>query len=175
MTRQRKLHVAEDGSFYSAKVTLFFSEQDTGRELVFECDPDALYAIVHESLSKMALAEKQEGLQDEQSELRKRIANTLKNVMRGALKVVGNDLLTILYRTKDHPKMPKLARGEDPLDWYTNQFTLLAISQLLKQDTFLTGKEDIQDDAHTFYEVVSVVTRPITAAQTSTELVPTTE
>lgn len=169
--RQRKLHIAHDGSCYSDKITLFLRVED--KELVFECDPDALYAIVHESMASMALAEKQAGPQDEQSELRKRIAKTLKNVLRGGLKVVGNDLLTILYRTKDHPKLPTLAQGEDPLDWYLDQFTLLGISHLLKQDTFMTGKEEVQDDAHTFYEIVSVVARPVAAPQSALDAVGT--
>lgn len=70
----------------------------------------------------------------------------------------GTQLLDELFNTKNHPRPSK---GDDILDWYTDIFTKVGISYLMKTETVLSGHVIRESEHERIVGVTSVDTRPV--------------
>ena len=165
--RERLIHTAHDGTPYADKVTVLYRESGILRA-IFEADPDMLYSLVHEGIVKMTAQEAKPQASDtsESYALRVRVAKLAKQALRGGLLMFGNDLLTVLYGSKEHEKPPK---NVDLLDWYTDQFAKIGVAYLLKSDIFVDGKTLEADDETILHEITSIATGPVAAQLATTE------
>ena len=158
-----KIHTADDGTLYRENVTVLYNDS-----MVFEANPDMLYSLISHGIRSMAMQETKpaQGESVETLNLRTRVSKLAKQALRGGLLMFGNDLLTLLYGTKEHAKLPK---GEDSLDWYTDQFAKIGVAYLLKQELILNGQEVMRENATIFYSVESLVARPVARPMETTE------
>jgi hypothetical protein len=160
MISERTILIADDGSGYSDQVTIVY-EDANGLNALYLCNADSMYSIVHAALQKMATM----GVRDtsEQGAKRQGLAKLVRVAIKGMLIMYGNQILDELFATKDHPRPQK---GDDLLDWYTDMFTKIGISYLMKNDTVLQGKTIRHDDETRVVAVDTVFTRPVAAPET---------
>lgn len=165
MALERKIECAPDGSAYSNRVSIFY-EDINGRRFTFDCDPDGLYGLMHRAIVQMmqggATEDMPEGMTLDMWNLRKNLAKLMKVGIKGLLLMWGNDLLTVAFGTKEHPKPPK---GVDLLEWYQDMFARIGIAYLMKNDTVLRGNIVHEDEQQTLIAIHEITTRPITASE----------
>lgn len=160
MLELRQVEIAPDGSTFGDRVVIVFEGQ-AGRKITFNCDPDGLYDEVRSIMAKfsqVAPAEDPVDMSPEMNALKKRISGLIKVAVKGILLAYGDSILTLAFRTKDHPRPHK---GDDLIEWYTNMFARMGIGYLMKKDTVLTGKTVQEDEHETLITVDHVSTRPI--------------
>ena len=158
---ERTIEKAEDGTFYCIDaVTIEYINGEN--KTLFYIDPNALYETVHKTISDIS---KTKG--DENNPLKKRITQLMRASIKGMLIAFGDDILTMIYGTKDHDK-PK--RGDDIVDWYQDQFARIAIANMMKNDIVLNGNITYADTNKTVVSVDRFFTRPVTQEKTTTEI-----
>jgi hypothetical protein len=166
MISERTILTADDGSGYSDKVTIVYEDKD-GLDVTLLCDPDAMYAILHMAIVKMSSTEIPKecppGANPEIFAVQKAVAKLMRVGVKGLLMMYGDMLLTVAFGSKQHPKP---AKGDDLLDWYTDMFTKIGLSHLMKKDTVLQGKTIRHDDETRIVAVDTVFTRPVAAPET---------
>lgn len=168
MIAERTIQKADDGSVFSDKITLEYTDLDGKKNISFYCDPDGLYLLVHTAIQKMASM----GIDAKNPEAakRNRLSALIKVAIKGMLLMYGQQLLDELFNTKNHPRP---AKGDDLLDWYTDMFTKIGISYLMKTETVLSGHVIRESDERNFIGISSVDTRPVSVE--SNAAVATTE
>ena len=159
----RSIEKLEDGTYYADKIGMFYRDAEEARNITFYADPDSMYTLMHAAVARMASF----GLSDEDKknpEKRKQqnLAKLIKVAVKGVLLMYGEQILDVLYGNANHPKPQK---GDDILDWYTNQFTIAGISELMKHDIVLYGTSD-ESNPNTL-EVRRILTRPVAATDSS--------
>lgn len=155
----RSVEKLEDGTYYADKIGMFYRDADEARNITFYADPDSMYTLVHDAIAKMAnLGLSAEDKKDPEKRKQNNLAKLIKVAVKGMLLMYGEQILDVLYGNANHPKPQK---GDDILDFYTNQFTIAGISDLMKRDLVLYGRTDESDQ--TIIEVRSIITRPVAA------------
>lgn len=163
MALNRSIEKLEDGTYYADKIGMFYRDADEARNITFYADPDSMYTLVHDAIAKMAnLGLSAEDKKDPEKRKQNNLAKLIKVAVKGMLLMYGEQILDVLYGNANHPKPQK---GDDILDFYTNQFTIAGISDLMKRDLVLYGRTDESDQ--TIIEVRSIITRPVAAPDSS--------
>jgi hypothetical protein len=164
---ERTIEQAEDGSYYALDaVTIEYRNTCTEEVTHFYINPNLLYSQVHDKLVELSGSKIVEGPDATQNALKKRLTALIRACIKGGLIFWGNDLLSLLYGTKDHEKPGK---KDDIVDWYMDQFTKISIAYAMKSDIVLEGCKTKEDASQIVVEVRRVSTRPVTLAETKPE------
>lgn len=161
---QREIKTIDGGGgVYSDQVTVFYQDQDQpGRSIVFHCNPDGLYSIIHTAVASMTSFGASSAAASPEEKEKTALAKLLKVAIKGLLLMYGPRILDAVFGSKDHPKPQK---GDDLLEWYQDIFTKLGIAYLMKNDTVLTGRVVDGSIDQAVIGVGSITTRPVTASE----------
>ena len=155
MIDERIIEQAEDGTYYSLNaVTLEYNDIEKKHTTLFYLDPEQLYQVVHGYILELSQTKI-----DESNPLKKRLTQLMRASIKGMLIAFGDDLLTLIYGTKDHEKPGK---KDNIVDWYQDQFARIAIAHMMKNDIVLDGEISSEGEHKTIISVSGFTTRPVT-------------
>jgi hypothetical protein len=164
---ERTIERAEDGTFYSIDaVTIEYKNTCEEKSMLFFVNPNSLYSQIHDKLTELSGTKIVLTDNEEQNRLKRRVVAVVRACIKGGLIAFGNDLLTLLYGTKQHEKP---ARGDDIVDWYMDQFTKIGIAYMMKSDIVLEGCKTVDNEHKQVIQVTRCFTRPVTKESTTTE------
>jgi hypothetical protein len=167
MIYERTIETSEDGTAYATDaITIFYRDASETKNTIFYIDPNVMYSLIIDYMRKLSLGEKQQEEDTEKAALKKRVSALMRAGIKAGLLLWGNDLLTLLYGSKNHPKMEKKA---DVLEWYFDQFTRVGLAHMMRNDTIVYGKIVKEDGTHTIINVAGLYTRPVTIAVQNNE------
>ncbi len=123
----RNLYKQQDGTIFGDKIQLMLLAED-GYSVTMTMEPDTLYHPLLTAVTRM----KKGGDASAQ-----KLAGLLRVTLKGALLLYGDKVLELFYGTQQHPT---LAKGEDVIDFYGDQFVRLLLTWLVKQDIIVEGR-----------------------------------
>lgn len=161
---KRTIEQAPDGSYISNTLTIVYEDMD-GHNITFLLDPDGVYLTVLTNMRKMSQPGGSEGetLDAEMLATRNRVQALMRTTIKGALIAFGPMLLKLFYPKDSVPKVPK-EKHLDLIDWYTQRFAEVFISNMLRQELVLSG--EYMKDMLDVIKIDEVHTRPVAAPPT---------
>jgi hypothetical protein len=102
--------------------------------LNFVASPELIYEIVHSAILHILAGENNPDATQQQRAL----VQLTKTTIKGALLMLGDKILTMMFGSKDHPRPNK---QDDLIEWYSDIFAKMLISEAMKGTAILTVKE----------------------------------
>lgn len=160
MITHRIIEQDTSGKWYATNaITIIYEDMD-GQHQVFFLDPQGTYETVFNAMNKMSATQDvtDDAMPEDMRTLKRTLVKVMRSAVKGVLIAYGDNLLTMFYGTKDHPKPPKV-KNLDLIQWYIDQFTRVAIAHMMRSEFIFSGQH-IEVGSHVI-SVNQVTTRPI--------------
>lgn len=163
-------HIEQDerGNYYSTDAVSVYCYTNDDPPLTLIMSPDALYAHVYAGFKKVSQPAPVVTETEEMNALRKTLVSGMRTAVKGVLIMWGDQLLTLFYGSRNHPRPPK-DKHLDLVDWYMQEFSKIAIAHAMRNDLHLVGAR--LDNVIT---ISTIYAKPVTPDTPATEMASTT-
>lgn len=161
MSYDDDIKLTDEGIPYKEYIALYVIHDEEDGDYTYrtyKADPQVVYAQVRGLMDKFL------GVDQTGDPARVNLGRLLRTAVKGVLILYGSDILDGLYGSKDHPKPDK---KQDLLAFYADQFTQVALAQLLRLEVVLDGK--LEAFYPRAYKISRLSTRPYAAPESDPE------